>query len=151
MRNIEIVEKIQREEMREILNEYLIELSKFDKDIEFAQNGKPIYKWFDCYFEEKSRYPIYLKVDNKIAGMSLIRKLDDKLFEVAEFYVRPDFRKDGNAIWFANTIINLFDGDFEFSTCLTNQRAKMFWDKFSTNFNTSSLIDDERKNWKIKK
>lgn len=151
MRYIQIVPKTKIEEMRQILFEYLIELSEFDKSIEFDKNNLPIYNWFDCYFDEKERYPIYLKIDNKVAGFCLVRELSVGEYEIGEFYVKKEFRKDGNAFWFADVIFNLFEGNFEFSTCLTNKRAIKFWDKFFDLYKCSSYCDSERKNWKLKK
>jgi len=150
MKYIQIVPKTKKEEMRQILFEYLSELSQFDKSIEFDKNNKPIYNWFDCYFEEKERYPIYLKIDKVVAGMCLVREVDNRKYEIAEFYVKPEYRKNGNAFWFADIIFNLFDGDFEFSTCLTNNRAIKFWDKFFDLYKCSSTLDSVRKNWELK-
>ena len=143
MKNLQIVPKIKKEEMRKYLYEYLTELSQFDPDIKFNSEGTPIYKWFDCYWEDKERYPIYFKVDEKVAGIALIRELDDMLYDFAEFYVLPEYRKEGNAIYFASQITNLFDGQFVFSTRFTNKRAIKFWGKFAQLFESNSYTDDE--------
>lgn len=131
------------EEMRKYFYEYLAELAEFDTDIKFDEKGKPIYKWFDCYWEEKVRFPLYLVVDDKIAGMAMIRELDNMLYEIAEFYVCPEYRKDGNAIWFATEITNLFEGQFVFSTRFSNPRAIKFWGKFANLFESNEYTDDE--------
>ena len=150
MRFIQIVHKSNIKETKKILSQYLIELSEFDPDIKFDKNGTPIYKWFDCYWTDKERYPIYLIVDNEVAGLAFIRELGNKSFEMAEFYIKPEFRKDGNAIWFATEITNLFDGRFEISTRFTNPRAINFWSKFVVQFENSYIDDDIWRNWKIK-
>ena len=152
MRKIQIVPMIKIEEMRNVFNEYLTELSNFDPEIKFNKFGLPIYKWFDYYWEEKSRYPFYLLINEKIAGLALIRELDNMSYEIAEFYVKPEFRKDGNAIWFATEITNLFDGQFVFSTKCTNPRAIIFWDKFVNMFSSNEHTDDNLwRNWIIRK
>src|SRR5574344_229643 len=104
MRKIQIVPTCKLEEMRKMLNVYLTELSEFDPDIKFDEKGTPIYKWFDCYWENKDRFPFYLIVDSKIAGLALIREINNMVYDIAEFYVVPEYRKDGNAIWFAAEI-----------------------------------------------
>ena len=152
MRRIQVVPLVKMEEMRGYLYEYLIELSEFDPDIKFDEHGLPIYKWFDCYWEDKNRFPIYLIMEDKIAGFALIRELDNMAYEIAEFYVCPEYRKDGNAIWFATEITNLFEGQFVFSTRFTNPRAIKFWGKFANLFDSNEYVDDAIwRTWTIRK
>lgn len=152
MRKIQIVPLSRMEEMRKYLNEYLTELSEFDPDIKFDEKGVPIYKWFECYWDDKDRFPFYFIIDNEIAGLAMIRELGNMLYEIAEFYVCPEYRKDGNAIWFATEITNLFEGQFDFSTRFTNPRAIKFWDKFAKLFELNEYHDDEIwRNWTIRK
>lgn len=151
MRKIQIVSLSKKEEMREIFFEYLREISKFDKTITFDKSGLPIYKWFDFYWSDKDRYPFYLIVDGCVAGIALIRELGQGQFEVAEYYICPEYRKDENAIWFINQITSLFDGEFVLSTDLINIRAMKFWNKVATFFkNSSSKEDETRKYWTLK-
>ena len=152
MKKIQIVPLSKMEEMRRYLYEYLIELSEFDPDIKFDEKGVPIYKWFDCYWEDKDRFPIYFIVEEKIAGIAMIRELDNMLYDFAEFYVCPEYRKNGNAIWFATEITNLFEGQFVFSTRFTNPRAIKFWGKFANLFDSNEYNDDDIwRNWTIRK
>ena len=152
MRKIQIVPLSRMEEMRKYLNEYLTELAEFDPDIKFDEKGTPIYQWFDCYWDDKDRFPIYFMVDGKVAGMSMIRELENMLYEIAEFYICPEYRKDCNAIWFATEITNLFEGQFVFSTRFTNPRAIKFWSKFANLFNSNEYTDDEIwRKWTIRK
>ena len=152
MRKIQIVPLSRMEEMRKYFYEYLIELSAFDTDIKFDEKGVPIYNWFDCYWCDKDRFPLYLIVDHNVAGIAMIRELENMAYEIAEFYVRPEYRKDGNSIWFATEITNLFEGQFVFSTRLSNSRAIKFWDKFAKNFESSEYTDDDSwRSWMIRK
>ena len=150
MRKIQIVPMAKKAEMKNLLDEYLTELSWFDPDIKFDDNGIPIYKWFDCYWVDKDRFPFYLIVDGVVAGIAMIRELESMLYDFAEFFVCPEYRKDGNAIWFATEITNLFDGQFVFSTRFTNPRAMRFWGKFAKRFGYNEYFDDEVwRNWTV--
>lgn len=150
MRNIKFIPKSKKEQARKLLYDYLIELSEFDPDIKFDKNKTPIYKWFDCYWEDENRYPIFLLVDKQIAGMALIRGLENNIYEIAEFYVLPEFRKDGNSLWFACEVAKRFEGEIEFSTRFTNPRALKFWNKFANIYESNSCFDDQIwRNWKI--
>lgn len=152
MKQIQIIPLIKLEELRNHLNNYLTELSEFDPDIKFSENGKPSYKWLDCYFTDKDRFPFYLIINNKIAGFALIRQMEYMQYDFAEFYVLPNYRKDGNAIWFASEVVKLFDGEFTFSTRHTNPRGIKFWTKFALLFQDNIYIDDPTwRNWTIRK
>lgn len=151
MRKMQIILKENIEETRRFFYDYLKELSQFDSTIEFDSDGTPIYNWFDNYWEEKERYPFLLCVENKFAGLALIREVGIKKYEIAEFYVIEEYRKDGNALWFASQIVKMFDGTFLFSTRIENKRAIRFWDKFVVQFDyNKSEIKDSYKNWVIK-
>lgn len=152
MRKIQIVPLSKMEEMRKYFYEYLKELSAFDPDVKSNEKGIPVYNWFDCYWDDKDRFPIYFLVDNEVAGLAMIRELGNMLYNFAEFYVCPKFRKDNNALWFANEITTLFDGQFVFATRFTNPRALKFWGKFALQFENSSYEDDDIwRNWTIRK
>ena len=151
MKSLQIVRNNKKEEMRNYLNEYLIELKEFDDTIKFNKKGEPIYKYFDDYFIDKDRYPIYFIIDNNISGIALVRELEIG-YEIAEFYVLKEYRRDGNALVFINMIFNLFDGDFSFSTRLENKRAIKFWDKVSSDYRDVKISqDDNYKEWRIKR
>ncbi len=150
MKKIQLVGENDKEKVRKYFIDYLLELSQFDPTIKFDKNKKPIYKWFDCYWEDKDRYPFLLSENNQFAGLALVRELEPKHFEIAEFYVLPKFRGKNNATMFAAEIINLFGGEFSFSTRLENLRAVKFWDKFVLNFpKHSSQISESYKEWSI--
>lgn len=151
MRKIQIASITDKENIRKYFYEYLVELSEFDPNVKFDNTSTPIYNWFDCYWTDKERYPLLLSINNKFAGLALLREVGTKQYEIAEFFVLPEYRKDNNAIEFATLVTNLFDGQFEFSTRIENKRAIKFWDKFAQRFNGSNtFVEDNYKNWNIK-
>ena len=82
----------------------------------------------------------------------MIREMNKMSYDIAEFYVLPKFRQDGNAIWFATELTKLFDGQFTFSTRFSNPRAIKFWGKFAQLFSNNEYVDDEIwRNWTIRK
>ena len=144
MRYIRFISINEKELARQLLNDYLTELSEFDDSITFDDEGVPVYKWYDpYYFTEKERYPFFLIVDGLIAGFCFIRQMSDIEFDIAEFYVIPNFRKDGNAIFFANEVIKLFKGRITFSTRLKNVRGLKFWSKVAKLYKENKFEDDE--------
>ena len=144
MRSIRFISINEKDFARKLLNDYLTELSGFDDSIVFDDKGVPVYKWYDpYYFTEKERYAFFLIVDKVVAGLCFIRQMNDQEFDVAEFYVCPQFRKDGNALFFAREVVKLFKGKITFSTRLKNIRGVKFWAKFASEFENNEFVDDE--------
>lgn len=151
MREIRLVPESQMEEMRLILNDYLTELSQFDSNINFDDDGVPIYRWFDFYWNDKGRYPFYFYIDDMVVGLAFVREVVEGRYEIAEFYVMPEYRGNNNAMWFAGEIANKFEGEIEFSTKHKNIRAIKFWGKFASTFDDTAVTnDDEWRNWVIR-
>lgn len=144
MRKIQIIPKSEKHIAKEILYKYLTELSEFDDKIQFSDDGQPIYVWFENYWKDYGRFPFYFLCKNQIAGLAFIRETGDKQYEIAEFYVCPEFRKDGNAMWLACEVIELFDGVFDIGTQLKNNRAIAFWTKIANLYGVTKFVDDEK-------
>ena len=144
MRSIRFISINEKELARKLLNDYLTELSEFDDSIVFDDEGVPVYKWYDpYYFTEKERFAFFLMVDKVVAGLCFIRQMRQEEFDIAEFYVCPQFRKDGNALFFASEVVKLFKGKITFSTRLKNIRGVKFWAKFASQFEKNEFADDE--------
>ncbi len=69
------------------------ELSQFpDEEPDYKdEKGVYSYPYFDHYWREHERFPYLLYSDSAIAGFALVRQ-DGKQWEMAEFYVLPQFR-----------------------------------------------------------
>lgn len=150
MRSIQLVSINEKEKLRKYFLDYLVELSRFDPTIIMDDQGTPIYKWYDCYWQERGRYPFLFSIDGRFVGLALVRELEPKHHEIAEFYVLPEFRKDNNALDFATRITELFGGRFSFSTRSENIRAVKFWNKFVLKFSHGgSSVDEHYTKWFI--
>lgn len=152
MYDIRIVSLRDKREYREYFNSYLVELSQYDKSIEFDEKGTPKYKYFDYYFKDDDRYPYWLYLNNEIAGIAMIREFEKEEYEIAEFCVLEEYRGNNNAISLASLLLDNFSGNFIFSTDLANVRAVKFWDKFVSKYKNTNYYDkDGRREWSIKR
>ena len=70
---LEIVEAKSEEKdiMMNLLEKYLYEFSQWEKT-DVNEEGLYGYEYLDCYFEEEHRYPYFVKVDGKLAGLVLV-------------------------------------------------------------------------------
>lgn len=152
MKRIEIANKSKKKIIRQYLDDYLMELSIYDDTVKFDKKGKPVYQYFDDYFVDDDRYPLCFYVGENLAGISLVRESEAYVYEIAEFYVFPEFRKDNNALDFANMINFKFLGTLCFSTRRENDKAVKFWNKFVAPFENVMVIkNDKWINWRISK
>ena len=142
MIRVVMVQEAEKDCMKNIFQDYMVELSQFDPDIKFDKDGKVIYKWFDEYWVAKSRYPLYFIVDGNIAGIAMVRELEPYMYEMAEFYVKPEYRVHANSKTFAGLVMDMFDGDFDISTRHTNPRAVKFWTKVTSDYTHKATADD---------
>lgn len=126
----------EREKLKKYFFDYLVELSRFDPTIMFDEQGDPIYEWYDLYWVEAERYPLTLYIGGKFAGFALVWQTAPTRYEIAEFYVIPEFRGTGVAVDFAVGLTKLFCGELSISTRTENQRAVKFWDKFARDIST---------------
>ena len=150
MRKLRIVSINNKSVFRDMFDIYMKELSNYDDTIVFDDMGKCIYKYFDAYWQERERFPICFYKGNECIGFTMIRELNPERYQIAEFYIKPDYRKDGNALYFAGEVVKLFEGDFEFFTKLKNARACRFWDKFVNTFDSAKSSDEsDERFWNI--
>lgn len=63
--------KEDRDTMMNLLEKYLYEFSQWEKT-DVKDDGLYGYEYLDCYFEEENRYPYFIKVDDKLAGLILV-------------------------------------------------------------------------------
>ncbi|BEM13977.1 hypothetical protein SM14VA7_18030 [Serratia marcescens] len=53
------------------------------------------YPYLPLYWREVGRYPYLMLSDRQTAGFALVRRLDSATVEMAEFYIKPKWRRNG--------------------------------------------------------
>jgi predicted acetyltransferase len=139
-----LVKKEEKEVLRKLI---------FDYEKELLNTKNPgEYKYLDNYWEKENRFPYFIEVDNKIAGFVLVNghtlvNKDGK--NIAEFYVKKEFRKKGVGKMISFRVFDLFKGSWEVRQIKENILAQKFWKKVIseyTNNNYQEIILDD-KNW----
>lgn len=125
MKRIRIADIEDKPLINKLLQDYLGELSQFDV-IPRNDNGQYDYPWLDLYWSDENRYPYLFRVDDKVYGFALIRK-DNDFYEMAEFYILPEFRRLGFGTQFAVTLINKHIGKWHIEYYEQNTSACHFW------------------------
>ncbi len=91
-------------------------------------DGSYAYPYFDRYWQEPGRMPFYITDDGRVAGFVLIRKLGDDLYSIAEFYIRPEMRRNSIGKSAMNKVFEAFpERSWLISVIRQNERAYHFW------------------------
>jgi predicted acetyltransferase len=110
------------------LQDYIDEMRAYDDDIERV-DGVYQYTWFDYYWGDSDRWPFWAVVEGDCAGFALLRRADTGEMEIAEFYVRPRFRRGGVGLAFARALLARCPGLWLISEYRENSTAVHFWRK----------------------
>ncbi|MEM9931010.1 MAG: GNAT family N-acetyltransferase, partial [Bacteroidota bacterium] len=114
-----------------LLTEYFLELepSKIA-----TTNGIPVldYPYLSSYWTDHSRVAYGIYTGSTLVGFALVNDyVIDKTFRadlaIAEFYIRPPFRKQGLGRMSAHQIFSRFPGKWEVKQDAVNVAATSFW------------------------
>jgi predicted acetyltransferase len=133
--NIEIVTiKLEEKDiLSNLLELYLYDFSEFT-GFDLGIDGRYNYKYRDNYWMESNRFPLFIKIDDKIAGFVLINLKNPETKEkdihtIAEFFVMKKYRLMGVGKNVANQVFDKFHGKWEIMSLTSNIIARQFWKK----------------------
>jgi predicted acetyltransferase len=127
-----------------LLQAYLDELSHLpDEKIECKdENGIYHYPYLDSYWRESERYPYLLMSDRKLAGFAFVRQEGDH-WEMAEFYVLPEFRRRGLASACVRDILRKHPGEWRIDFNKYNQAGRTLWEKLAYRSSNGDILSGE--------
>jgi predicted acetyltransferase len=122
--DIHLVSEAEKSQLWRELQDYLAELSRV--------SGKPLadefpYRHFDLYWQEPKRWPFWIRLQGRKAGFALVRRGQGGVFDMAEFYVRPEHRRNGIGTASARALFLRFPGRWHVSELAENLPAIAFW------------------------
>ena len=134
----------EKQVIRSLLQPYLDELSHFpDQDADYkGEDGIYHYPYLDAYWQERERYPYLLYSDHTISGFALVRQ-EHELWEMAEFYVLPEFRRHGLALTCATDIFNKHPGKWKIGYNKHNQPSRALWQKLAERLSKGDILIGE--------
>jgi predicted acetyltransferase len=107
------------------LQDYIEEMTAY---VDIAKvDGAYEYPGLDLYWVEQDRSVFWALADAQRAGFAMLRRREDGAMVMAEFYVRPAFRRTGLGLSFARQLLERFPGVWILSEFATNAGAIAFW------------------------
>ena len=128
----------EKRELELLLNVYLLDL-----------NEEPNYPLLNSYWTDKNRIPLKLTKGKDWLGFAFINDyaiIPTNTISIAEFYILPEYRKQGLGRYFANDILQKYNGKWEIRTQISNNQAIQFWDKVVSEILNKNLEINQIKN-----
>ena len=125
-----------------LLQPYLDELSNFPGEtIDYKDaSGVYHYPYLDAYWQEDVRFPYLLYSGKKLAGFALVRKEEDH-YEIAEYYVKPEFRRFGLGRTCATTLLKRHPGAWRIEFNHHNLSSRNLWKKLAERFARGEITE----------
>lgn len=131
---------------------YNYDFSEFSDD-DINEYGYFGYSRIDDYWNEEGRYPFFIRVDGKLAGLVLVRSCSEynhlsNPHNIAEFFVMKKYRRKGVGKVAAMKIFDMFPGGWEISQWANNLPAQNFWKQTineytNGKYDTFTAIDED--------
>jgi predicted acetyltransferase len=117
-----------------LLQLYFYDFSEIIEDDDGEVDGRgrfPDYRYLDAYFDDPDRFPFLFRVDGRLAGCALVRRLagpgDEPSWSMAEFFVLRRYRRRGVGRAAARDLFDRFPGRWEVGELHANTAAIRFW------------------------
>lgn len=117
--------------LRRLLELYTYDFSEFTGD-DLDEHGLYGYRYLDHYWTEPDRLPFLFRVDGRLAGFALVRRLegpggDADVLDMAEFFVLRKYRRAGIGRQAALWLFAQLPGRWQVRELAENVPAQRFW------------------------
>jgi predicted acetyltransferase len=139
-----------KKELEELLIEYFNEID--NSRVKGDSTNELNYPFFDLYWKDEKRQPFFIEYNNKNIGFALINdwvlnKQFNAKYSIAEFYIKPEYRRSGIGSKIVQELFTRFKGKWEIKQSSTNLIAIDFWrnciDRFSKSKYEESIIESD--------
>lgn len=126
--------------------------------LEKDADGRYGYPLLPAYWRDEGRYPFFIDAEDALAGFALVSKGSQvgggaHVYDMAEFFVAPAFRKRGVGAAAAKAIWKRFAGEWEVRVLEANAPALTFWrtavGSFVESHGDVAWIDSKRRPWRV--
>ncbi|MGN0611598.1 MAG: GNAT family N-acetyltransferase [Ruminiclostridium sp.] len=133
----------EKDTMMNLLEKYLYEFSQWEK-LDVDDCGNYGYEYLDCYFTEENRFPYFLKVDGKLAGLVLVSDYpevpeEETDFCLSEFFVMNKYRRKGYGKEAAFRVFDMHHGRWQLKRHPHNTASVSFWDNVINEYTSGNF------------
>ncbi|MGX9417557.1 GNAT family N-acetyltransferase [Vibrio sp. WJH972] len=113
---------------------YLHDLSPYTQDNPDQHGLFSLGKYFGLYWEDNDRFPYILIHQEKPVGFALVRRIENDVYSIAEFFVLRSARKQGFATLFSHHLFGIHIGVWQVAELEQNLVSQTFWRKTISSF-----------------
>ena len=106
------------------LQDYIAELAPFDRAL--APQGPYAYPGFVTFWSDQKRTLFWAKLDGDIAGFAIVNP-ENGVTDMADFYIRPAFRRHRIGRRFALAVLARFPGPWTLTQYKAKADSIAFW------------------------
>jgi predicted acetyltransferase len=102
------------------------------------------YKYFDCYWEDKNRWPFFIRANHEIIGFVLVNQhclTENTIKNLGEFFIEKKYRKQGFGLKAAGIVFDMFKEKWEVREINENPAARDFWLKVINEYTKGKYKD----------
>ena len=139
--------------LRNLMELYAYDFTEFDQ-CDVDAHGLFGYNHLDHYWTEPDRYPFLVRAEGKLAGLVLVRTLDESeanpVRSIAEFFILRKYRQQGIGKAVAHQIFDKFPGQWSVAQIENNHSAQAFWRKVISEYTKGNFQEKWSNNeeWK---
>ena len=145
----------ERDTLANLLQFYLYDFSEFhDEDADTDDTGRfREYRYLDDYWRDPDRHPFLFRVDGRLAGFALVRRLErpgsEPTWGMAEFFIMRRYRRLGLGRQAAVALFDRFPGRWEVGQVHENTGAIAFWRRVIAEYTAGrySEVGTDDPNW----
>ncbi|MEK4566587.1 GNAT family N-acetyltransferase [Alkalihalobacillus sp. FSL R5-0424] len=135
--------------LHNLMQYYIYEFSEYLHDIRLEEDGRFEPFKLDGYWIEPHLHPLFIKVDDQLAGFVLIEATPDSSpNSVNEFFVLKPYKRKGVGKKAAFDIFKRWHGNWVVAQLKENKPAQAFWNRVIdeyTNGDYEQLEDHEKR------
>lgn len=129
-----------------LLDEYLLELGSY-QDVPSGTTTSAPYPYLNAYWSEPGRHAFIIQYGGHSVGFALVRdptSTKSAVYQLAEFYIKPESRRLGIGRRAVRAIWRRFPGKWELQVHTQNSAAVQFWESC-----IKAVVGELLQRWKV--
>ena len=122
-----------------LMQKYRRDYREFMGDDVSHEGGSDFGPYYDLYWVEPTRHPYFIHDEGALVGLALAREYDHLCYEVAEFFVLLEHRRQGIGTAAALALFQHFKGSWRVAQDVRNTQAQTFWRKAIDQFSNGDF------------
>jgi predicted acetyltransferase len=135
-----------------LLELYAHDFSEF-RDLEIAADGRFGYPHLPLYWTESNRHAFLVRTHGALAGLVLVQRDSELVWDVAEFFVLRGYRRRGIGTEVAHQVWRQFRGLWQVRVMQSNARAHQFWEQAIARFIGKTIasvgVEKDGEQWRV--